>query len=137
MLFWRERKDSPSSCSLQRMSLSLIQLEVCQHIITIDNIWETVIFSCLQKVHYLHFCSVSLMKVNVSLFHRSGYLSMYRVYFNRLSFHINYFFFPSGIATVVIQADMGALGTVGIADSSRNVLIGEPRDNYNGTALVR
>ncbi len=77
------------------------------------------------------------MKINVSLFHRSGYLSMYRVYFNRSSFHINFFFFPSGIATVVIQADMGALGTVGIADSSRNVLIGEPRDNYNGTALVR
>ncbi|XP_026067280.1 adhesion G-protein coupled receptor V1 [Carassius auratus] len=41
-----------------------------------------------------------------------------------------------GFATVVIQADMGALGTVGIADSSRNVLIGEPRNNYNGTALV-
>ncbi|KAI2664431.1 Adhesion G-protein coupled receptor V1 [Labeo rohita] len=41
-----------------------------------------------------------------------------------------------GVATVVIQADMGALGTVGIADSSRSVLIGEPRNNYNGTALV-
>lgn len=46
-------------------------------------------------------------------------------------------FFPSGVATVVIQADVGALGTVGIADSSRNILIGEPRDIYNGTALVR
>ncbi|KAK9974393.1 hypothetical protein ABG768_022494 [Culter alburnus] len=41
-----------------------------------------------------------------------------------------------GVATVVIQADVGALGTVGIADSSRNILIGEPRDIYNGTALV-
>ncbi|XP_051546873.1 adhesion G-protein coupled receptor V1 isoform X1 [Myxocyprinus asiaticus] len=41
-----------------------------------------------------------------------------------------------GVATFVIQADVGALGTVGIADSSRNVLIGEPRSNYNGTALV-
>lgn len=46
-------------------------------------------------------------------------------------------FFPSGVATVVIQADVGALGTVGIADSSRNILIGEPRDINNGTALVR
>ncbi|XP_073670716.1 adhesion G-protein coupled receptor V1-like [Paramisgurnus dabryanus] len=41
-----------------------------------------------------------------------------------------------GVATVVIQADMGALGTVGLADSSRNVFIGEPIGNYNGTALV-
>ncbi|KAI7812365.1 putative G-protein coupled receptor 98, partial [Triplophysa rosa] len=41
-----------------------------------------------------------------------------------------------GVATVVIQADMGALGTVGIADSSRNIMIGEPVGNYNGTALI-
>lgn len=54
------------------------------------------------------------------------------------TFYIIYLiFFSSGVATVVIQADMGALGTVGIADSSRSVLIGEPRNNYNGTALVR
>lgn len=42
-----------------------------------------------------------------------------------------------GVATVVIQADIGALGTVGIADYSRNIVIGEPVGNYNGTALVR
>ncbi|XP_017551078.2 adhesion G-protein coupled receptor V1 isoform X2 [Pygocentrus nattereri] len=40
------------------------------------------------------------------------------------------------IATVVIRADRGALGIVGIADSSRNVLIGEPQGSYNGTALI-
>lgn len=53
-------------------------------------------------------------------------------------FHIiDLLFFLPGVATVVIRPDVGALGTVGIADSSRNVLIGEPRGNYNGTALVR
>nr|Q6JAN0.1 RecName: Full=Adhesion G-protein coupled receptor V1; AltName: Full=G-protein coupled receptor 98; AltName: Full=Monogenic audiogenic seizure susceptibility protein 1 homolog; AltName: Full=Very large G-protein coupled receptor 1; Flags: Precursor [Danio rerio]AAT07468.1 very large G-protein coupled receptor-1 [Danio rerio] len=41
-----------------------------------------------------------------------------------------------GVATVVIRPDVGALGTVGIADSSRNVLIGEPICSYNGTALI-
>ncbi|XP_035385851.1 adhesion G-protein coupled receptor V1 [Electrophorus electricus] len=40
------------------------------------------------------------------------------------------------VATVVIRADHGALGAVGIGDSSRNVLIGEPQGTYNGTALV-
>ncbi|XP_053084899.1 adhesion G-protein coupled receptor V1 isoform X1 [Pangasianodon hypophthalmus] len=40
------------------------------------------------------------------------------------------------LATVVIRADRGALGIVGIADSSRNVLIGEPQGMYNGTALI-
>ncbi|XP_066512530.1 adhesion G-protein coupled receptor V1-like [Hoplias malabaricus] len=40
------------------------------------------------------------------------------------------------IATVVIRADRGALGIVGIADSSRNVLIGEPQGTYNGTVLI-
>ncbi|KAI4876542.1 hypothetical protein NFI96_002228 [Prochilodus magdalenae] len=40
------------------------------------------------------------------------------------------------IATVVIRADRGALGIVGIADSSKNVLIGEPQGTYNGTALI-
>ncbi|XP_076853827.1 adhesion G-protein coupled receptor V1 [Brachyhypopomus gauderio] len=40
------------------------------------------------------------------------------------------------LATIVIRADRGALGTVGIADSTRNILIGEPQGTYNGTALV-
>ncbi|XP_072520807.1 adhesion G-protein coupled receptor V1 isoform X2 [Salminus brasiliensis] len=40
------------------------------------------------------------------------------------------------IATVVIRADRGALGIVGIADSSKDVLIGEPQGTYNGTALI-
>lgn len=46
-------------------------------------------------------------------------------------------FAPLDLATVVIRADRGALGIVGIADSSRNVLIGEPQGLYNGTALIR
>ncbi|KAI1900416.1 hypothetical protein AGOR_G00049720 [Albula goreensis] len=41
-----------------------------------------------------------------------------------------------GIATVVILGDRGAMGTVAIAESSRNILIGEPQGSYNGTALV-
>ncbi|XP_062873808.1 adhesion G-protein coupled receptor V1 [Trichomycterus rosablanca] len=40
------------------------------------------------------------------------------------------------VASIVISADHGALGFVGIAESSRNVLIGEPHGTYNGTALV-
>ncbi|KAK1176563.1 adhesion G-protein coupled receptor V1-like [Acipenser oxyrinchus oxyrinchus] len=41
-----------------------------------------------------------------------------------------------GTATVVILGDQGALGRVGIATLSQNVLIGEPMGNYNGTALI-
>ncbi|XP_062371958.1 adhesion G-protein coupled receptor V1 [Sardina pilchardus] len=41
-----------------------------------------------------------------------------------------------GVATVVIQADLGALGIVGISESSKNVLIGEPKGKYNGTAVI-
>lgn len=44
---------------------------------------------------------------------------------------------PSGMATVSIRADKAALGIIGVAESSRNVLIGEPRGSYNGTAVVR
>uniref|UniRef100_A0A8C7IVD8 Adhesion G-protein coupled receptor V1 n=1 Tax=Oncorhynchus kisutch TaxID=8019 RepID=A0A8C7IVD8_ONCKI len=42
----------------------------------------------------------------------------------------------SGVATITIQGDRAALGMVGIAEASRNVLIGEPQGNYNGTALI-
>lgn len=46
-------------------------------------------------------------------------------------------FAPLDLATIVIRADLGALGIIGVADSSRNVLIGEPQGMYNGTALIR
>lgn len=42
-----------------------------------------------------------------------------------------------GSATVTILGDRAAMGIVGIAEASRNVLIGEPQGDYNGTALVR
>ncbi|XP_041926588.1 adhesion G-protein coupled receptor V1 [Alosa sapidissima] len=42
----------------------------------------------------------------------------------------------TGVATVVIEADIGALGIVGILESSKNVLIGEPEGTYNGTAVI-
>ncbi|XP_014844179.1 PREDICTED: G-protein coupled receptor 98 isoform X1 [Poecilia mexicana] len=41
-----------------------------------------------------------------------------------------------GVVTVTIRADKAALGIIGIAESSRNVIIGEPHGNYNGTAVV-
>ncbi|XP_015216090.2 adhesion G-protein coupled receptor V1 isoform X1 [Lepisosteus oculatus] len=41
-----------------------------------------------------------------------------------------------GFASVVILGDQGALGTVEIAKSSQNILIGEPVGTYNGSALV-
>ncbi|XP_027733793.1 adhesion G-protein coupled receptor V1 isoform X6 [Empidonax traillii] len=42
----------------------------------------------------------------------------------------------NGIATITILGDEGASGVVGIACSSKDVLIGEPSGNYNGTALI-
>ncbi|XP_054253432.1 adhesion G-protein coupled receptor V1 [Indicator indicator] len=42
----------------------------------------------------------------------------------------------NGVATIIIVGDEGASGVVGIAPSSRHVLIGEPSGNYNGTALI-
>ncbi|NXF10740.1 GPR98 protein, partial [Smithornis capensis] len=42
----------------------------------------------------------------------------------------------NGVATVIIVGDEGASGMVGIAHSSKGVLIGEPSGNYNGTALI-
>ncbi|KAG8456387.1 hypothetical protein GDO86_002244 [Hymenochirus boettgeri] len=41
-----------------------------------------------------------------------------------------------GTAIVIISGDAGSSGVVGIASSSRNVLIGEPFENYNGTAYI-
>uniref|UniRef100_A0A3B5LIK0 Adhesion G-protein coupled receptor V1 n=1 Tax=Xiphophorus couchianus TaxID=32473 RepID=A0A3B5LIK0_9TELE len=41
-----------------------------------------------------------------------------------------------GVVTVTITADKAALGIIGIAESSRNVIIGEPHGKYNGTAVV-
>ncbi|XP_064499040.1 adhesion G-protein coupled receptor V1 isoform X4 [Pseudopipra pipra] len=42
----------------------------------------------------------------------------------------------NGFATIIILGDEGASGVVGIAYSSKDVLIGEPSGNYNGTALI-
>ncbi|XP_026199339.1 adhesion G-protein coupled receptor V1 [Anabas testudineus] len=42
----------------------------------------------------------------------------------------------SGIATITVKANKAALGIIGIAESSRNILIGEPLGNYNGSAVV-
>lgn len=42
-----------------------------------------------------------------------------------------------GVVTVTIRADKAALGIVGIAESSRNIIIGEPHGDYNGTATVK
>ncbi|KAJ0067530.1 hypothetical protein NL108_008007, partial [Boleophthalmus pectinirostris] len=40
------------------------------------------------------------------------------------------------IATIIINADKAALGIVGVGESSRNILIGEPQGLYNGSAAV-
>uniref|UniRef100_A0A3Q3W600 Adhesion G-protein coupled receptor V1 n=1 Tax=Mola mola TaxID=94237 RepID=A0A3Q3W600_MOLML len=42
----------------------------------------------------------------------------------------------NGIATITIRADKAALGIIGVAESSRNILIGEPWEEYNGSAVV-
>ncbi|XP_068166577.1 adhesion G-protein coupled receptor V1 [Antennarius striatus] len=42
----------------------------------------------------------------------------------------------SGSATITIRADKAALGIIGVAESSRNILIGEPQGDYNGSAVV-
>ncbi|NWT12625.1 GPR98 protein, partial [Vireo altiloquus] len=42
----------------------------------------------------------------------------------------------NGVATIIIIGDEEASGVVGIASSSKHVLIGEPSGNYNGTALI-
>lgn len=44
---------------------------------------------------------------------------------------------PPGMATITIRADKAALGIIGIAESSRIILIGEPQGDYNGSAVVR
>ncbi|XP_047184912.1 adhesion G-protein coupled receptor V1 [Scophthalmus maximus] len=40
------------------------------------------------------------------------------------------------MVTITIRADKAALGIIGIAESSRNILIGEPQADYNGSAVV-
>ncbi|XP_074526084.1 adhesion G-protein coupled receptor V1 [Halichoeres trimaculatus] len=42
----------------------------------------------------------------------------------------------NGMATITIRADKAALGVIGIAESSRNILIGEPQGDYNGSAVI-
>ncbi|XP_058132092.1 adhesion G-protein coupled receptor V1 [Dasypus novemcinctus] len=41
-----------------------------------------------------------------------------------------------GSASIVIRGDKGTSGEIGIALSSRHVLIGEPSAKYNGTAII-
>ncbi|XP_059551072.1 adhesion G-protein coupled receptor V1 [Myotis daubentonii] len=41
-----------------------------------------------------------------------------------------------GSASIIIRGDKGASGEVGIAPSSRHILIGEPSAKYNGTAII-
>ncbi|KAJ8285558.1 hypothetical protein GJAV_G00028220 [Gymnothorax javanicus] len=41
-----------------------------------------------------------------------------------------------GTSSIVILGDRGAMGTVAIAESAMDILIGEPHGSYNGTALV-
>ncbi|XP_042546906.1 adhesion G-protein coupled receptor V1 [Dipodomys spectabilis] len=41
-----------------------------------------------------------------------------------------------GSASIIIRSDKGASGEVGIAPSSRHILIGEPSAKYNGTAYI-
>lgn len=41
------------------------------------------------------------------------------------------------MATITIRGDKAALGIIGIVESSRSILIGEPQGNYNGSARVR
>uniref|UniRef100_A0A667YA34 Adhesion G-protein coupled receptor V1 n=1 Tax=Myripristis murdjan TaxID=586833 RepID=A0A667YA34_9TELE len=52
------------------------------------------------------------------------------------SFSVRLFPDESGVATITIMGDTAALGIVGIAESSKNILIGEPQGDYNGTAVV-
>uniref|UniRef100_A0A665TER5 Adhesion G-protein coupled receptor V1 n=1 Tax=Echeneis naucrates TaxID=173247 RepID=A0A665TER5_ECHNA len=42
----------------------------------------------------------------------------------------------NAMVTITIRADKAALGIIGIAESSRNILIGEPQADYNGSAVV-
>ncbi|KAJ8006188.1 hypothetical protein DPEC_G00125640 [Dallia pectoralis] len=42
----------------------------------------------------------------------------------------------NGVATITILGDSAALGVVGIAEWSRNILVGEPQGDYNGTAMI-
>ncbi|KAM3610925.1 uncharacterized protein V6R79_010649 [Siganus canaliculatus] len=42
----------------------------------------------------------------------------------------------NGVASITVRAEKAALGIVGIAESSRQVLIGEPQGDYNGSAVV-
>ncbi|KAM7416521.1 hypothetical protein PAMA_018533 [Pampus argenteus] len=42
----------------------------------------------------------------------------------------------NGLATITIRADKAALGIIGIAESSRTIIIGEPQGDYNGSAVI-
>lgn len=42
-----------------------------------------------------------------------------------------------GMATITVRADKAALGIIGVEETSRDILIGEPQGYYNGSAVVR
>lgn len=68
--------------------------------------------------------------------------SIFRIVFHGYNDHIHvlirlHYPRPPGVATITITADKAALGIIGIAESSRNILIGEPHGDYNGSAVVR
>uniref|UniRef100_A0A3B4V3U8 Adhesion G-protein coupled receptor V1 n=1 Tax=Seriola dumerili TaxID=41447 RepID=A0A3B4V3U8_SERDU len=51
--------------------------------------------------------------------------------------HFTVRLFPAeNMVTITVRADKAALGIIGIAESSRNILIGEPQGDYNGSAVV-
>jgi hypothetical protein len=59
-----------------------------------------------------------------------------------LTFPLSYtvmhvYIYTVGLASITIQADRAALGMVGVAESSRDVFIGEPERGYNGSTVVR
>lgn len=58
------------------------------------------------------------------------------------NFHICLYFCspscsPLGMAAITIRADKGAMGIVGVAESSSSILMGEPQGDYDGSAIIR
>jgi G-protein coupled receptor 98 len=48
---------------------------------------------------------------------------------------MGYLIFNAGSASVIIRGDK-SISEVGIASSSRHIIIGEPSATYNGTAII-
>ncbi len=82
--------------------------------------------------------------ISVSVFWICIYIYIYSINAQDCLLHWSYpslclglSYIPPGMATITIRADKAALGIIGIAESSRNILIGEPQGDYNGSAVVR